>query len=109
MAFQKAVNADDLLSGEMAGVTVAGTRLLIIKIDDKFFVYEDKCAHKGTPLSEGDLDGELLTCPTHLWEYDARTGTGVNPENSCLRSFPVRVDGNAVLVNLDFTEGGGPE
>src|SRR2546423_8937369 len=50
------------------------------------------CPHRASRLSEGDLDGSKLTCATHLWEFDALSGRGINPETSELLRFPVRID-----------------
>jgi toluene monooxygenase system ferredoxin subunit len=52
-------------------------------------------------LSEGELRENILTCAAHEWVFDARTGNGVNPEDACLRRFPVRVDGDRILVHLE--------
>jgi toluene monooxygenase system ferredoxin subunit len=88
---------DDLWVGDLVGVEVAGHPVLLINLDDEVRAYENRCPHQATPLSEGELDGELLTCYAHLWEFDARTGQGVNPATACLRQYAVRVEDDGTV------------
>jgi toluene monooxygenase system ferredoxin subunit len=46
------------------------------------------------------LQGNVLACPTHGWEFDASTGQGINPKAACLESFPVKVDNGEILVDV---------
>jgi len=52
-------------------------------------------------LSKGGFSDHVLTCAAHEWAFDARTGCGVNPAAACLRRFPVRLDGDTILVKVD--------
>jgi toluene monooxygenase system ferredoxin subunit len=101
MAFHKVATLDDLWSGEMTSVVVEGKHVLLINIDDTIHAYEDACPHKRTPLHVGSLDGTVLTCATHQWEFDACTGAGINPDNTCLEAFAVEVHNGDILVDVD--------
>lgn len=92
--------ADELWVGDLVGVRVAGRRILLLNVEEQVRAYEDACPHKATPLSEGDLDGDVLTCSTHLWEFNAVTGRGINPETSRLQAFPVRVEEGMIHVGI---------
>lgn len=105
MAFQKAFLTDSLWSGEKKRVTLEGESILVFNIEGKFYAYEDKCAHKGVPLCEGKLAGNILTCPAHHWSYDACTGHGVNPGNCQLKVFPTKVEGDELWIDV----GGAPD
>jgi nitrite reductase/ring-hydroxylating ferredoxin subunit len=87
----------------MRGVTVGGTRLVVVNVEGRFCAFEDRCPHQGLALSAGRLEGHVLTCPAHEWEYDVTTGAGVNPRGARLRRFPVKLDGADVCVDLDRT------
>src|SRR5262249_8205000 len=91
----------DLWSGEMRGVVIDGVRVLLVNVDGDVRAYEDRCLHKGLPLSQGRLEGHLLTCFAHGWQYDACTGEGINPERISLRELAVSVAGDDVLVDVD--------
>ena len=60
--------------------------------------------HLANALSEGVLADGVLTCAAHEWEFDARTGRGVNPASACLHRYPVRLDGERILVGVGGDE-----
>lgn len=101
MRFVRAIAAADLWPGEMTGVVVGGQRVLLVSLETGVCAYEDRCKHQGVPLSEGTLAGTVLTCRAHQWQYDVRTGAGVNPAGVQLRCYPVRVEGGAIWVGLE--------
>jgi toluene monooxygenase system ferredoxin subunit len=101
MSFQRAATRDDLWVGEMKGVVVDGVPILLVSLDDGVRAYEDRCRHKGVPLSTGRLAGTRLVCAVHAWEYDVASGRGVNPDRVCLRAFPVRLVGDEIQVDVD--------
>ncbi|MCA1219944.1 Rieske 2Fe-2S domain-containing protein [Streptomyces sp. 8L] len=99
--WQEAMRVDDLWEGDMAGVEVAGKKVLLVNVDGDVRAYQNRCPHQAWPLDEGDFDGETLTCGRHLWEFDAESGQGVNPANCRLTSYPCRVtDSGAILVDV---------
>ncbi len=100
MSFCKATTLDELWSGEKIGVVLGGRRVLLVNVAGTVCAYEDRCRHKGVPLSEGRLEDGVLTCCAHGWEYDARTGRGINPESVKLPRYAVRIEGSDVLVDV---------
>ena len=87
----------------MVGVEVGSTSILLVNVDGEVRAYDNRCPHQATPLSEGDLDGEVLTCRAHLWEFNALTGRGINPESSKLIRFPVRIENGMIYVEIPET------
>jgi toluene monooxygenase system ferredoxin subunit len=98
--FQKVASLDDLWSGEMTAVSIDGQYILLVNIDDMVRAYADACPHKRTRLSQGSLQGCILTCATHQWQFDALTGSGINPLTACLEEFPVRIENDDIFVEL---------
>jgi toluene monooxygenase system ferredoxin subunit len=101
MAFRKAAKIEDIWSGEMIGLEVSGEPILLVNVENRIYAYADVCPHQKSRLSEGTLAGKVLRCPRHHWEFDVCSGTGVNPRSSCLKLFPMRVDGEDILVDID--------
>jgi toluene monooxygenase system ferredoxin subunit len=97
---------DELWDGEMACFRVGDAAVLLLKLDGRFHAYQGHCPHQGVALAEGELDGGLLTCRAHRWQFDAVTGQGVNPRSARLKRFPVRVAERKVSVEIEF--GGEP-
>jgi toluene monooxygenase system ferredoxin subunit len=100
MAFAKAGLLEALSAGGMMACVVAGRKVLLVRDADAVHAYEDRCAHLGVPLSQGRLEGGVLTCGAHEWEYDGSTGCGVNPASARLRRFEVKVEGGEVWVDV---------
>jgi toluene monooxygenase system ferredoxin subunit len=95
---------DDIWAGEMTAVNLGAADVLLCNLDGTLVAYEDRCPHLASPLSEGALDDGVLTCGAHEWQFDARTGRGVNPASACLRRYPVRLDGEQIFVGLKEDE-----
>ena len=91
---------DDVWEGEMHAVSVGAVDVLLCNVDGEVHAFLDRCPHLANPLSDGELRENLLTCAAHEWVFDARTGDGVNPEDACLQRFPVRIDGDRILLCL---------
>ena len=103
MAFEPVLGADELWIGEMRGVSVHGRRVLLLRTEQGVHAYEDRCAHLGLPLSQGKLEGGVITCLAHHYQYDACSGCGVNPARVRLRAYPVSVKDGTIAVDVDAT------
>ena len=101
MGYQKIAEVEDLWSGEMRGLEVNGECVLLVNVDDHIYAYADSCPHQKSRLSEGTLTDKTIRCARHHWEFDICTGSGVNPQNTCLRVFPIKLDGQDILVDID--------
>ena len=101
MGFQRVAKIEDLWSGEMISLEVNGERVLLVNVDNRIYAYADICPHQMSRLSEGTLADKILRCARHHWEFDVCSGFGVNPRNSCLKVFPIRVEGEDILVDID--------
>ena len=84
----------------MRAVKLGAVDVLLCNLDGTLVAYEDRCPHLANPLSEGVLADGVLTCAAHEWEFDARTGRGVNPASACLHRYPVRLDGMRIFVGV---------
>jgi nitrite reductase/ring-hydroxylating ferredoxin subunit len=91
---------DDLWEGEVCGVNLGGVDVVLCNVDGELFAYEDRCPHLANPLSDGALQQNTLRCAAHEWEFDARTGQGVNPQTARLKPFPVRLDNDRIFIAL---------
>ena len=100
MTFLKVATTDELWAGEMMPVECAGHCVLLVNLDDKIYAYENACPHLRTPLSEGSLQGKMLTCSTHGWQFDASNGRGINPQTASLRPIAVQVENKDILIEV---------
>jgi apoptosis-inducing factor 3 len=92
---------DDLQNGQMQQITVNDSEILLTKIDNKFYATGAFCSHYGAPLAKGILNGETIVCPWHNACFNAIAGQQQQPPGlDSLATFPTRVEGEEVLVNL---------
>ena len=68
--------------------------------DDRVFALEDKCPHRAGPLSEGIVHDGCVTCPLHNWVISLETGLAQGADEGSTLSFPVRIDGDRVLLEV---------
>lgn len=69
--------------------------------DDRVFAIEDKCPHKNGPLSEGIVHDGCVTCPLHNWVISLETGAAQGADEGQTSTFPVRMDGRKIFINLN--------
>lgn len=101
MSFELACSLDDLWEGEMKEIVVGGTSILIIHAEGGHVAaFAPSCPHQEFPLVEGLLEGRLLTCSAHRWEFDVVTGRGVNPDDCALMRYAVKVERENVFVDV---------
>ena len=93
---------DSIPRREGRAVTLGGRELAIFNLGERFLAVENRCPHQGGPLSDGIVSGCVVVCPLHAWKVRLDTGAVDRPgaAASCVRTFPTRVDGNTVLVQL---------
>jgi 3-phenylpropionate/trans-cinnamate dioxygenase ferredoxin subunit len=73
----------------------------LIRTADAVYAVVDNCSHEDYPLSEGWVEDSSVECALHGSRFDLRTGhPDVPPALRPVRTFPVRVAGDDVLVDL---------
>jgi nitrite reductase (NADH) small subunit len=71
--------------------TSLGEIALFRSLDDQVFALENRCPHKGGPLSQGIVHGKRVTCPLHNWVIELENGNAVAPDVGCAHPHEVRV------------------
>jgi nitrite reductase (NADH) small subunit len=81
-------------------VKVGANTIALIRPDgDRVFALEDRCPHKGGPLSEGIVAHDHVACPLHGRCIELATGRMIAPDEGATRRFDVRVDGARVQLD----------
>ena len=68
--------------------------------DDETFALDDRCPHKGGPLSQGIVHGASVTCPLHNWVIDLATGRALGADVGQTRGHPLRVEDGRLLLDV---------
>lgn len=61
-------------------------------------VFNNRCPHAGAPLSGGRLQGDLLICPRHHWEYSVGDGSCAEHPLYALQPYQVRIEDGWILA-----------
>jgi naphthalene 1,2-dioxygenase ferredoxin component len=97
-----ALSAGDLPTGDVIGVVVAGRDIAIYTVGDAVYATDNICTHGQARLCDGFLDGHEIECPLHQGKFDVRSGQPTcDPVTEAIRSYPVRIDGQRVFLQLD--------
>ena len=67
--------------------------------NDRVFALDDRCPHKGGPLSEGIVHGTSVTCPLHNWVFDMATGQAQGADSGSVATHPVRVENGRIWLD----------
>lgn len=82
--------------------TAQGCVALFRTADDQVFALDDRCPHKGGPLSEGIVHGTSVTCPLHNWVFDLNTGQAQGADEGQVRTWPVKVKAGRILIDASL-------
>lgn len=91
--WQRLGRLDDMADGDMRELTLStGKIVLLVKTEGALHAVCADCPHQDTPLAEGSLEGTMLTCPLHFWQWDIRSGEEIGLAELPLEIFELRRD-----------------
>jgi nitrite reductase (NADH) small subunit len=93
-------NVSNLPRGRAKTCVVNGRTIALYHTEDGFFATENTCPHRGGPLGAGDLIGNEIVCPWHLWGFDVITGLCTGNPEIAVPTIEVEVDGDRIFVRL---------
>jgi nitrite reductase/ring-hydroxylating ferredoxin subunit len=107
MTFVRACSLSEVPPGSVKFVSAGGKDLVISNVDGTFYAMDNWCTHEQGNLSEGQLNGDVLTCPDHGAQFDVKTGQvlggpdGEDPSSiPAEKAYAVKVDGADVMVDV---------
>jgi nitrite reductase (NADH) small subunit len=98
--FVKVASLADLAPGTAKAVEVAGTTIALFNVNGTVFALDNTCLHQGGPLGEGMLEGEVVTCPWHMWEYNVRTGENLGDPSLKVKRYEVQVENGDIKLAM---------
>ncbi|MBL8882678.1 MAG: nitrite reductase small subunit NirD [Hyphomicrobium sp.] len=101
MTFIEVASIDDIpVRGARCVKTAFGRIAIFRTASDEIFAMEDRCPHKGGPLSQGIVHGSSVTCPLHNWVISLETGKAQGADEGAVATIPVKREGNRILIAL---------
>lgn len=100
---------------EGRAVQIGNEEVAVFNLGDRFLAIENRCPHRGGPLSDGIVTGSTVVCPLHAWKVCLESGEVTKPaeERACVTSYRTRQENGLVLIELPadrfFVEEARPE
>ena len=106
--YVRVADKSEIEVGKMKKVVLGGQEVLIVNVDGSYYAVSSVCTHYGGDLSQGVLEGSVVTCPNHQARFDVATGKVVSPPAEALDrpdiedlpTYSVKVEGQDILVKL---------
>lgn len=112
--FVELAKAEELKSGTMKKVTAEEQEILLARVGDKYYATANRCSHMNGDLSQGALQGTVVTCPRHGSQFDISNGqvvrwlkgglmsklVGALKTSKALRVYNVKVEDGRVLAEF---------
>jgi nitrite reductase (NADH) small subunit len=100
MAWIRIASLDEVPTGTLIEIIHDGKMYALCNAGGEIRAISGVCPHHGGPLGQGALDGHLVTCPWHAWQFDSATGACTFNSELRVPAYPVRVEENEILMDL---------
>jgi len=101
MAFARAAKTNEITPGTIREFQVEGKAIALANVGGKYYAINNTCLHRGGPLGQGVMDGNVVTCPWHGWQYDVTTGKISQNPAVGVDCYRVEVRGEDIFVETD--------
>ena len=109
MGFVKVGELSEVPVGKMKMFKVGEKEYLVANVSGNYYAIGNRCTHASADLSQGSLEGNIVTCPKHKSKFDVTTGKVISgpkmlfihPKINDEPSYEVKVEGNALLLKIE--------
>jgi nitrite reductase (NADH) small subunit len=98
--FIEVARVSDLPVGRVKSVRIEDETVALYHTAKGFFASESRCPHRGGPLAEGDVIGDEIVCPWHLWGFNLENGLCPGNDDICITMHEVKIEDDRVFVRL---------
>jgi len=115
MGFVEMATINELTEGSMKMATIEGREILLARVGNNYYSADNRCPHMGGNLSQGKLEGTVVTCPRHHSQFDLTDGHVVRwtdwsglklslgkvlKSPRSLKMHEVKVEGEKIMVEV---------
>jgi 3-phenylpropionate/trans-cinnamate dioxygenase ferredoxin subunit len=107
---------DGLEDGSMKAIAAAGREIVLARVGTTYYAADNRCPHMGGKLSQGELNGNIVTCPLHGSQFNLSNGEvvrwlrksglleklskSIKPPRP-LTTYNVKVENNKVFIEIN--------
>jgi nitrite reductase/ring-hydroxylating ferredoxin subunit len=99
-----ACSTEELPDGSRRLLRTGGCEIALFNVLDRIYALDDSCPHQGSSLVVGKLEGTTVMCRAHGLRFDLATGCMRSSLPLRVRTYPVRVEGDRVLIDIASPE-----
>lgn len=89
----------DIPPGQSKQVCLEQVTVAVFNVDGRFFAIKDACPHADYPLYRGKLDGDVVICASHNWQFNVQTGQCLRGNTDIqIRTFPIEIRGDEIWL-----------
>lgn len=88
------------VAGAVIEAEAKGVAVCLANVGGTLAALDNWCPHRRGPLGQGWVEGNAVLCPWHSWAFDCQTGVAEPPERAKVDVFPVKIEGDDVLVEI---------
>ena len=97
--FIRVCSTIEVSPGGMRQYDLKEEEVLVVNLDGQLYCLEGRCSHAGAPLYEGNLEGDVLTCPWHYSQFKIRDGSVLRgPAKKPLRVYNTEIRNGHLYV-----------
>jgi len=100
MPWTKLATLNELPPGGLIEVERGDHRYALCNVNGEIRAIHGICPHHGGPLGEGALNGDLVACPWHMWEFDSKTGACAMNPALIIPTYSVKIEGADIIVDV---------
>jgi pyruvate oxidase len=100
LVWHRVAGVGDIEDGRVRTVQAGRRAIALTRVGDRFGALDNRCPHQGGPLGEGSIEGGLLRCPWHGYDYDPLTGAPPPPFDDAPSCFAVEVRDDGIYVGV---------
>jgi len=108
LEYVRVAGKSDIAIGTMKKVILNEKEILIANVDGNYYAIGSECTHYGGDLSQGTLEGNIVTCPNHKSKFDVTTGKVVSSPTEALGhpdiedepQYSIKVENGNIMVKI---------
>ncbi len=97
----KVARLDEMPPGSIREFQADGRMIALSNVEGKLYAMDNTCLHRGGPLGQGPLEGDVVTCPWHGWQFKVTNGESCFNKDVNAKTYPVEIQGGDIVVTLD--------
>lgn len=87
--------------GQSKLIEVSGKMIAIFHTKEGWFAIDDRCPHRGGPLSEGKCVEGIITCPWHKAQFELNSGRCLSSSTqAAVKTYPIRFQNGDIEIGI---------